>query len=394
LQETPLRFIPLLVLIAAFLVIAGCTQPAPAAIHATPHPSEGAGAPPAQVSADLQHIIDTGVRNTGIPGLQVGIATPSWTWESAAGNASMITGEPARPGMKFFIASVSKTFTSIAVQKLAEEGKLSLDDPINRWLDPALVQKIPQGSTITIRQLLRHTSGIADYDEETILWQELADPATAVPYETGIGQGINASPLFAPGTGYEYSNVNYLLLTKIVDKAAGMPYEEYVNHTIFLPAGLHNTTFHRTNAIEGPHMTAAEQINGTTEDFTGIYVVFDRGAGDIVSTTSDLNRFHRALREGKLISTASLADMERSSPQAAQTEGNITSGYGLGYGVRHDADTNITLAGHSGSYPGAFTYWYYIPETDAFITVHVNTQVNGSAVASEIFYPLVQYIGQ
>jgi len=385
-------FIAFMILMVSSLVIAGCMQSSLSVTNITPVPSAGISEPPAGVSADLQNIVNSGIAASGVPGLVVEIATPSWTWDFAAGNASAITGEPAQPGMKFFIASVTKSFTSVAVIKLAEEGKLSLDDPISKWLDPGLVQKIPNGKNITVRQLLQHTSGIADYDEEAILWQELADQTTAVPYETGIAQGINASPLFLPGTDYEYSNVNYLLLTKIVDKASGMPYEEYVNQTVFVPAGLHNTTFQRTNAISGPHMTASEQINGTREDFSDLYVGFDRGAGDIVSTTADLNRFHRALREGRLISNASLTEMERSSAPASKAEGNVTSGYGLGYGVRHDAGDNTTIVGHSGSYPGSFTYWYYIPETDSCITMNVNTQVNGSAVASEIFYPLVRYL--
>jgi len=385
---------------ALLLFIAGCTTVgsggtgAPATSPMTNAATTATDLPPANVSADLKATFERGVAVSGAPGALVGIMTPSWTWESAAGNASAITGEKAEPGMKFFIASVTKTFTSVAVVKLAEEKKLSLDDPISTWLDADLIAKIPNGQNITIRELLDHTSGIADYDEEGILWQELDHPDIPVSYEVGIGQGINASPLFSPGTDYEYSNVNYLLLTKIVDKASGMPYEEYVNQTIFVPAGLHNTSFYRTNTFDSPHMTASEQINGTMKDFSAIYVDFDRGAGDIVSTTSDLNRFHQALREGRLVSNTSLAEMERSSPQAYAKDGNVTSGYGLGYGVRHDAGTSSTLAGHSGSYPGSVTFWYFIPETDTYFTVNVNTQENGASVTNNLFYPLAAYLSQ
>lgn len=406
-KKSAILVIGSLSLVFICLLVAGCTEsrqtsgtvtPVPAsslvATSSTTAASTAANLPPANVSADLQHIFKNGVTVSGAPGAEVGIVTRSWTWESATGNASVITGEKAEPGMQFFVASVTKSFTSVAVLKLAEEKKLSLDDPISTWLDADLVVKIPNGQNISVRDLLQHTSGIADYDEEGILWQELDRPDIPVSYEVGIGQGINASPLFSPGTDYEYSNVNYLLLTKIVDRASGMPYEEYVNQTIFVPAGLHNTTFHRTSNFDRPHMTASEQINGTIKDFSAISVDFDRGAGDIVSTTSDLNRFHQALREGRLVSNTSLTEMERSSPQAYANDGNVTSGYGLGYGVRHDTGSNSTLAGHSGSYPGSVTFWYFIPETDTYFTLNVNTQENGASVTNDLFYPLAVYLSR
>ena len=131
----------------------------------------------------MQRLIGAVVRDTGIPGMQIEIATPQWTWNSAAGNASPVTGEPAKPGMRFLIASVSKTFTSVAVQKLAEEKKLSLDDPIAQWLPADLAKKIPNSGEITVRQLLDHTSGIADYDESSLNLREYRDPDTRICLE-------------------------------------------------------------------------------------------------------------------------------------------------------------------------------------------------------------------
>ena len=90
-----------------------------------------------------------------------------------------------------------------------------------------------------------------------------------------------------------------------------------MTRTILIPAGLNDTFFEHTNHIPGPHMSATMPgENGTYMDFTDLYVLFDRGAGDLVSTTADLNKFHRALREGRLISNASLADMEKPTPQS------------------------------------------------------------------------------
>ena len=245
----PVRHILILLIVIAAIAFAGCMLPV---TPGQPAVGSGQNPPPSTVSADLQRTIDNALRDTGIPGMQIGIATPQWTWNSATGNASPITGEPAQPGMRFLIASVSKTFTSVAVQKLAEDGKLSLDDPLDRWLPADLVAQIPNGHVITIRQLLDHTSGIADYNETSINLAEYQDPDTPVPYQTGLFQGINASPLYPPGTNYTYSNVNYILLTLIVDKASGVPYEDYATRTIFVPLGLNDTFFEHTNHIPGP----------------------------------------------------------------------------------------------------------------------------------------------
>ena len=356
----------LILLVIAAIVSSGCTQPVTPQQQAG---GKGPNPPPEETRAVLQHIIDTGIRTAGIPGAVVEIATPKWTWGSAAGNASPITGELAQPGMRFLIASVSKTFTSIAVQKLAEDKKLSLDDPIERWLPADLIQKIPNGRIITVRQLLDHTSGIADYDEISIILKEYQNQDVPVPYQDAMEQGLRASPLYQPGTNYTYSNVNYILLTLIIDNAAGVPYEDYVTRNIFVPAGMNDTFIMETNHIPGPHMTASMAgPNGTYYDFSNLYVQFDRGAGDIVSTTADLNRFHRALREGRLISKASLAAMEHPSPQSREL------GYGLGYATEVNAPTNVTVQGHTGGYPGSYTFWYYLPEMDAYVTIYFNSE--------------------
>lgn len=356
--------LPAALILILCLVSSGCVQlqqPSPAT------PDARQNLPPAYIRSQLQDLSGNAIQDAGIPGMQIEVLTPQWRWNSAAGNASPITGEPAQPGMRFLIASVSKTFTSVAVLKLAEEKKLSLDDPIDRWLEPGLVARIPNGHAITVRQLLDHTSGIADYNETAINLQEVNDPDTPVPYQAGLDMGLKDSPLYPPGTNYTYSNVNYILLTLIVDKAAGVPYEDYATRNILVPAGLNETFFQHTNHIPGPHMRATMPAgDGTFLDYTDCYIQFDRGAGDIVSTAADLNRFHRALRTGKLISKQSLALMETPTPQSKK------AGYGLGYAKAVIPPANVTVIGHTGGYPGSFTFWYYLPEQDTYVTWNLN----------------------
>ena len=325
-------------------------------------------APPASFSEGMQTLIEDEIEKAGIPGILIEVVTPEWTWKSAAGSSSPLTAEPANPDMRFLIASVTKSVTSIAIQKLAEEGKLDLADPIEKWLPAELMDRIPNGKEMTIRQLLDHTSGIADYDEQSINLEELHNPDVPVPYQVSLEQGLSASPLFSPGTNYTYSNVNYILLTLIIDAASGIPYEDYVTRNIIIPAGLNETFIQHTNHIPGPHIRATmPDENGTINDFTDLYILFDRGAGDIVSTVSDMNQLHQALRQGTLIKKETLADMEKPTPQSGK------SGYGLGYTTSLVSPPDITVQGHTGGYPGSFSFWYYLPEKDAYLTYDLNS---------------------
>ena len=386
------------ILCGGIILSAGCTQQS--ASTAKPVDTRYNPPPPA-VSTDLQGIISSGITKAGVPGIQVEISTPQWTWNSAAGNASLSPAIPAQPDMRFVIASVTKTFTSAAILKLVDEGKLSLDDPINRWLPADVAKKIPNSSVITVRQLLDHTSGIADYDEMGIIDTEYVKPDTPVSYQTAMWQGINESPLYPPGAGYTYSNVNYILLTLIIDKAAGVPYEDYLTRNIFIPTGMNDTFIHRTNQITGPHMECIDTVDDTSpmKDYSNVYIQFDRGAGDIVSTAADLNRFHQELQNGHLISTKSLALMQEPSPQSLVvrpvpgTGGNITSGYGLGYTIkRYPPSENMTIYGHSGGYPGSSTSLVYWAEKDTYIALNINSITKSAGIQENIITPVLVYL--
>lgn len=383
------------IVITAAALSSGCMQSA--------EPVQEAGdlsrsAPPTAVASDLESIVSAGVASAGVPGTLVEISTPEWTWNYAAGNASLSPVVPATPEMRFISASVTKTFTSVAVQQLAEDGRLSLGDPIDRWLPADVAEEIPSSSTITVRQLLDHTSGIADYNEDAIVLEEYANPDTPIPYQVGMRQGLDAGPLYPPGTNYTYSNVNYILLTLIIDEAAGVPYENYVTRNILVPAGMNDTFVHRTNHIPGPHMRAQEsEEDGTVMDFTDLYIQFDRGAGDIVSTTADLNRFHRALRSGALIGPASLAAMENTSPQSQKIGlvpglGEMSVGCGYGYFTQQNASEGLTLYGHTGGYYGSYTILYYWAEKDTYIAMNSNSAAKAGAVNEEVLAPVLRYL--
>ncbi|MDN7012226.1 beta-lactamase family protein [Methanoculleus sp. FWC-SCC3] len=383
------------IVVAAAVLSSGCMQsagPVQEADDAYKNP------PPPATSADLESVVSAGVVSAGVPGALIEISTPEWTWNYAAGNASTAPARPATPEMRFIIASVTKTFTSVAIQQLAEDGRLSLDDPIDRRLPADVAAMIPESDAITIRQLLDHTSGIADYDEDAIVFEEYENPDTPVPYQEGIRQSLDTGPLYPPGTNYTYSNVNYILLTLIIDEASGVPYEDYVTREILVPSGMNDTFVHRTNHIPGPHMRAQESgEDGTVMDFSDLYIQFDRGAGDIVSTTADLNRFHRALRSGALISPASFAAMENTSPQSrkigeVQGLGEMSVGCSYGYFAQQNVSEGLTLYGHTGGYYGSYTILYYWAEKDTYIAMNSNSAAKAGAVNREILAPVLLYL--
>ncbi|KAF5087536.1 MAG: serine hydrolase [Methanoculleus horonobensis] len=395
LYAKPYILLLIAIAVAAAVLTSGCMQSA--------EPVQEAGdlnrsTPPPAVASDLESIVSAGVRNAGVPGTLVEISTPEWTWDYAAGNASLSPPMAATPEMRFIIASVTKTFTSVAVQQLAEDGRLSLDDPIDRWLAADVAEAIPNSSAITVRHLLDHTSGIADYDEGAIVLEEYVNPDIPIPYQKGMRQGLDAGPLYPPGTGYTYSNVNYILLTLIIDEAAGVPYEDYVTRNILVPSRMNDTFVHRINHIPGPHMRAQEsEDDGTVMDFSDLYIQFDRGAGDIVSTTADLNRFHRALRSGALLSPASLAAMENTSLQSRKIGmvpglGEMSVGCGYGYFMQQNASDDLTLYGHTGGYYGSYTVLYYWAEEDTYIAMNSNSAAKAGAVNEEILAPVLRYL--
>ena len=376
----------LCVVIFGLILSCGCISEPTISENMLPTEDTALPSPPGDISAGMQDIVTTGLEKTGVPGVLIEISAPEWIWSYAAGNASVSPQVPAMPDMRFIIASVTKSVTSTAILKLSDEGKLSLDDPIGKWLPAEIAEKIPNSPGITIRQLLDHTSGIADYDEDEIIRIEYPEPDIPVPYQYGMWQGINASPLFEPGSDYEYSNVNYILLTLIIDQAAQTPYEDYITREILVPAGMNKTFIHRTNSIPGPHMgcLGEEYVDGELPDFSGLYIQFDRGAGDIVSTTSDMNRFHLLLEDGKIIRPESLQEMKTINKE----------GYGLGYGQIINSSMNLTLWGHTGGYPGSYTMWYYWEEEDTALTINLNSMGDLGAANQEILVPLLSYIQQ
>jgi D-alanyl-D-alanine carboxypeptidase len=197
-------------------------------------PPTGVSAPPASRAptdpAVLQQQLD-GVVEAGAPGV-VGLArTGERTWQGASGLGDLRANRPARAGDRFRVGSMTKSFVAALVLQLVGEGRLSLDDNLERWL-PGLV---PSGERITVRQLLNHTSGLYNYSDD------LPEPPRRFRPRELVAIATGHKPLFTPGTQFSYSNTNYILAGLLVERVTGQPLDDQLEQRIFQPLGLDHT---------------------------------------------------------------------------------------------------------------------------------------------------------
>jgi D-alanyl-D-alanine carboxypeptidase len=289
--------------------------------------STGSGAPRPLTPA-LERQIDAMVvaqlREQFVPGAQVAIAENGRiVYTKGYGYRDLDDRLPVDAKTAFAIGSVTKQFTASAIMLLQQEGKLNVDDSLATYLPDA-----PHASQVTLRELLTHTSGIEGYTEQPNFSLLLPTPATP----QRIISSIAANPLaFAPGTKWEYSNTNFVLLGMVVSKLSGLSYPNFLQQHFFGSLGMQRAWFTR---IEEVH---ADDARGYTEFMWGLpdehasladWSWYD-AAGGLTMSAEDLARWDIALDSGRVVSPQSFSEM--TTPQRL-TNGTST-GYGFGLGV-------------------------------------------------------------
>lgn len=243
------------------------------------------------------------------------------------GLAVVEDGTPVSPATNFRLASVSKQFTAAAILLLAEDGRLSIDDPLKKWLPglPAVAD------AMTLRQLLSHTSGLLDYED-------LMDPAdTRQVHDIDVLHLLQKEnrTYFAPGSSYRYSNSGYALLALVVGKASGSDFASFLRQRIFLPLGMTATFAHQDGVDEVPERAYGySQIDGhwqRTDQSTTSAVL---GDGGIYSSIDDLAKWDAALYDERLLRRASL--QQAFSAATATSEPDVPH-YGFGWRINGDA---------------------------------------------------------
>jgi D-alanyl-D-alanine carboxypeptidase len=344
---------------AAGLAVAGPAVAGTGAVsRAGPHPSP------------LQQEVDA-IRDSGAVGVLAEVTTPRGRVSARAGTAAIGTGRPVPPDAEFRVASATKTFTATVILQLAGESRLSLDDTVAHWLPGVVAGHGNDGSRITVRELLQHTSGIYDYTAD------LPAPGSAAGFQANrfrtytpgqlVAMAMRHAPLFAPGARWSYSNTNYILLGMIIEKATGRSWAYEVNARIIRPLGLRHTITPGTFPfIPGPHAGGYSNFgSGALVNVTVFNPSALGAAGSIISTASDLSRFYAALIGGRLLAPAQLAAMETTVPAPAQGPG-LRYGLGLGW---------IPLScgggyfGHPGDIPGYHTWDAVTPDARRTVVV-------------------------
>ncbi|MFD7411668.1 serine hydrolase domain-containing protein [Kitasatospora purpeofusca] len=293
------------------------------------------------------------VRAQGLPGTIVGVQEGNGSWSAAVGVADTATGQPRSPRERFRAGSLTKTFTATVVLQLRSEGRLGLDDPVEKWLPGVVRGNGNDGSAITIRQLLGHTSGLFSFDEDPTMIQRLATPDFLVHrYDTYrpedlVRTALAHPPLFPPGTSRSYSNTNYVLAGMIIGRVTGHPYGQEIEQRILRPLGLAATSLPGTAVgLPRPHALGYSTLfggSGTPLETTELNPSWGGAAGEMISTTGDLTRFYSALMRGRLLPPAELDEMVPA-----------TGGPGLGIGsVR--LSCGVTVWGHEGTIHGSST---------------------------------------
>ncbi|MDX2844971.1 serine hydrolase, partial [Streptomyces ipomoeae] len=330
----------------------------------------------------------------GVPGVVAEARDAHGVWKGTSGVADLTTQQPRGYGDRFRAGSVTKTLVATVLLQLQAEGKIDLDATVDHYL-PGLVRgNGHDGTKITVRQLMNHTSGIFNFTEDaTFAKKVLGIEFLETRYDDWTPQQVIAlalqnPPQFEPGTSWKYSNTNYLLLGLIIEKLTGRPYAEEIERRITGPLAMRATYFPGTDPhVPAPtrHYSTFTEDPGKTYDVTELNPSWAWAAGEMVTNSSDLNRFYTALLSGRLLRPAQLQQMTTT----VSTEGNLPrQRYGLGL-IEYETTCGVKVWGHSGGIHGSSTQAFGTKDGRHMITLNFNGDWvgGGKNVVSAEFCP-------
>ena len=271
----------------------------------------------------------------------------------AVGKDNLETGQAPPMDGEVRIGSNTKTFVAVVVMQLVQEGKVGLDEPIETYLPGLIKGEGVDGSKITVRQLLQHTSGLPDFEETlfgtTDVFQYRHHYVT--PRDV-LDNALSKPAQFEPGTQWKYTNTNYIVLGMLIERVSQRPVGEQIDERIVKKLGLSHTYFPAPGEekIRGTH-PQGYHLNGEgkLEDITEMDPAWGWAAGAMVSTPSELNTFFQAVFDGRLLTQASIQEMKKGV--------DIGSGgrvYGLGL-IGTPLSCGGTSWGHGGDIAGYHT---------------------------------------
>jgi D-alanyl-D-alanine carboxypeptidase len=338
------------------------------------------------LDAELTSLLQDYTRR-GLPGIALLVETPAGEWVGSAGYADLDRQIAFQPCHVSKIASITKLFVGTLAMQLVDEEVLALDDPLTKWLDNDVLRKVENASEATFRQVLNHTSGIADLiDQNSFYLDVLNDPARFWQPEDLLRYVYRVDADFPLGTDVMYSNTNLLLAAMVIEAATGESHAKLLRERIFDPLALSDTYYHWHEAL--PEHTAQGYFdlynNGTILTLSNLNTGSGNGYGGIYSTVFDVRDFLNALlREQTLLSPEALSQM------LTFTEEEEGKHRALGLGIMKDflerAPDEYGL-GHRGRDLAYSADGYYFPNQEVTMVYLVNYGTDAESSLQPVFF--------
>ena len=360
----------------------------------------------------LQTMVDTTAKELIIPGAVVLLHTPQGEFTVSYGTTLLGATSPPGADTHFRIASNTKTMTAAVIVLLAQEGKLSLDDPVSKY-----VPGVPDGDKITIAQLLEMRSGLYNYTSDPIISETIdTNPAKVWAPAELLAIAFAHPPNFPPGKEYEYNNTNYALLGLVAEKVDGKPLAQVMHDRLFGPQNMQHTELPSStvNTIPEPYshgylygsssvalvgeppysrevQAAARAGTLLPKDYTDVNHSNAAAAGGVISTADDLATWIKALAGGKVFN----ADYQRRWFDSLQPEdASKPKGQKYGYGIAQLSWGPNTIYFHGGETPGYNSKISYDPTNQLTLIIWTNLTVSldGQQTANTLFVKMLDHV--
>ena len=308
----------------------------------------------------FEHYAEKKMQIDKIPGLSIGFMKDDFTWAQGFGYTDLENKVKAKPQSSYRMASVSKTFTALAVLKLVEEGKIDLDQEVQTFVPYFPEKKWP----VTVRQLLGHLGGIShykDYDKEGHFKNHMNT-------EQALSVFKDFELVAEPGTKYSYSSYGFNLLGAVIEEASNQSYGDFIQENIFKPLGMSDSIMDSPEDIIPHRVRGYRLINGEIKNSEFVDISSRFAAGGTRSTVIDLLKYGKGICERKVLKPET---WEAVFTSMATEEGQFT-GYGMGWRVA--PLKGHFRVGHSGSQPETRTHLLIFPNENFVLAVGTNLE--------------------
>lgn len=335
------------------------------------HPTTLCAGEPANIAAFIDSIGQRAVEAEEVVGLSIGVAQgEEILYANGFGLANVELNVPATADTVYRIGSITKEFTAAAILLLVDDGKISLDDPLTKYLP----EYPPQGHEITIRHLLQHTSGVKDFTRLPAYRKQARIDAS----QQQVLDRFQHLPLnFQPGSKHRYSNSGFFLLGIVIEKASGKSYNGFVEERLFGALGLKRTYCDDPTRIIPDRATGYTCWEGVLRNAPYVSLKQSVGAGNLASTVGDLLVWQQALVANRLLSR----ELSQTMMPRGKLDDGTTFNYGLGLVLRKVGDHQVVR--HGGGILGFRGDLAYYPASGHTIAVLANCQHANAAKISD-----------